>query len=317
VLAAQGFITLEAGIALAFGANIGTCVTALLAALGKPRTAVQAATAHVVFNVLGVAVWFFFIDELANLVRTISPSHPELAGAARLSAEAPRQIANAHTVFNVANTVLFLWFTGPLAALVQRLVPVRPEVMPERAKPMYLDEVYFETPDIALDRVRLELVRLGEGVQEMLDKAPAAVRNGSREDLDDLVTRNDDSTRLYEAIVAYMAQLSRLELGSRPTKQLTNLMGIANTIDNMGDTIATNLVGLGQERLEANIEPSEATVEAFEPLREAVQEAFRMAVDSVRNQDAQAAEEVIAMKDRIQSLAHEVNGHLAARVATA
>ena len=66
VMASQGFITLPAGIALAFGANIGTCVTAMLASIGKPREAVRAALVHVMFNVAGVLIWVFFIDQLAS-----------------------------------------------------------------------------------------------------------------------------------------------------------------------------------------------------------------------------------------------------------
>ena len=99
VLASQGFISLEAGIALAFGANIGTCVTALLAAIGKPREAIQAAWVHVLFKVIGVLLWLAFIPQLAQFVRFISPEAEGLSGIARLGAETPRQIANAHTVF--------------------------------------------------------------------------------------------------------------------------------------------------------------------------------------------------------------------------
>ncbi|MCB1349205.1 MAG: Na/Pi symporter, partial [Maritimibacter sp.] len=62
-------IGLEPAIALALGANIGTCVTAVLAALGKPRAAVRAALVHVLFNVAGVVIWIFFVDDLAALAR--------------------------------------------------------------------------------------------------------------------------------------------------------------------------------------------------------------------------------------------------------
>ena len=117
-MAGQGFISLPAGIALAFGANIGTCVTALLAAIGKPREAIRAATTHVLFNVAGVLLWIGFVDQLAELVTLISPVHAELAGAQRLAAETPRQIANAHTIFNIANTLMFIWFTALIARFV-------------------------------------------------------------------------------------------------------------------------------------------------------------------------------------------------------
>ena len=315
VLATQGFITLEAGIALAFGANVGTCVTALLATLGKPRVAMQAATVHVLFNVIGVVVWIPLIGFLATVVREVSPSSPDLVGVARLAAETPRQIANAHTIFNIANTLLFIWFTVPLAALVQKLVPERPEKLPERAQPIYLDEVYLEAPGLALDRIRLELVRLGEGIIETMDKAVNSIARGTREDLNEIVSMNDDSSRLYDSIVAYMARVSQLGLSSEQTKLLTQLSAALNTVDNMGDTIATNLVSVGRARIESGAQPSEATREAFAPLRDAIRTSVTKAIESVREQDGQMAEEVIAMKDEIQNLSRELEAHLAKRVA--
>jgi phosphate:Na+ symporter len=141
VMASEGLMSLPAGIALALGANIGTCVTAILASIGKPVAARQAAAAHIVFNILGVLIWLPFISLLAQFSATISPSYPELEGAARMAKEVPRQIANAHTIFNVANTVLFIWFTGALARLVQRLVPDREEPSLEIIKPKFINRV--------------------------------------------------------------------------------------------------------------------------------------------------------------------------------
>ena len=84
VMAGQGFITLPAGIALAFGANVGTCVTALLACMGKSREAVQAAVVHLLFNIFGVLLWVGFIDQLGSAVISMSPAS-DLEGAAKLS----------------------------------------------------------------------------------------------------------------------------------------------------------------------------------------------------------------------------------------
>jgi len=315
VMAAEGLMSLPAGIALALGANIGTCVTAILAALGKPVAAKRAAAAHIFFNVLGVIIWLPLIDVLAQLATAASPSHPELVGAARMAEEVPRQIANAHTIFNVANTLIFIWFTGTIATLVEKLVPEKPEIVPERAQPIYLDEVYFEVPAMALERVRLELVRLGEGVTEMLDKAVTAVAAGGRENLKEIVSMNDDLSRLYESMIAYIAKLSQLELSALQTTHLTHLSTATNTVDNMGDTIATNLVELGQQRLASGAQPSEVTRQAFQPLREAIQKSFRKAIESVRDRDGQMAADVIAMKDQIQELARGLEAHLAKRVA--
>ena len=96
VLAGQALMSLETGIAVALGANIGTCATAVLAAIGKPREAIRAAAVHVLFNVAGVLIWLGFIPQLAELARLLSPSSDHLTGLARMASETPRQVANAH-----------------------------------------------------------------------------------------------------------------------------------------------------------------------------------------------------------------------------
>ena len=111
VMASQGLIALEPAIAIALGANIGTCITAGLAVIGKPREAVRAAVVHTLFNVVGVLIWIAFIPQLAQLAEWMSPTAEGLSGMDHLAAETPRQIANVHTFFNLANTVLLVGFT--------------------------------------------------------------------------------------------------------------------------------------------------------------------------------------------------------------
>ncbi|MFC1882459.1 Na/Pi cotransporter family protein [Thermodesulfobacteriota bacterium] len=109
VLAMQGLITLEAGISLALGANIGTCVTAGLASLGKPREAVRVAVCHVLFKIIGVLIMLPLIGPFAKFVVYISPSPAEgLTGLQAAASVLPRQVANAHTLFNIGIGVLFL-----------------------------------------------------------------------------------------------------------------------------------------------------------------------------------------------------------------
>ena len=125
VLASQGLISLEGGIALALGANIGTCATAGLAAIGKPREAVRVAVAHVAFKIVGVLLIVWFIPPFADLVRGVSPASEHLAGMDRLAADTPRQVANAHTLFNVGIAFLFLPFAGVFARFSEWVVPDR------------------------------------------------------------------------------------------------------------------------------------------------------------------------------------------------
>ncbi|MFH1739194.1 MAG: Na/Pi cotransporter family protein [bacterium] len=307
VLAGQGVISLEAGIALAFGANIGTCITALLAAIGKPRGAMQAAAIHIVFNVLGVAAWFGFIDQLADFVRWFSPSAENLQGAAKLAAETPRQIANAHTVFNVANTLIFIWFAAPMAWLVDRLVPERKSTGPEPVRPKFLTEVLFETPAVALDCVRMELGRLGEWALRMVREAPQTVLLGRKEDLAMVAKMDDDVDALHEAIITFMGRLSRKELTDAQAERLHDYLEVANYIENMGDTIETNMVTLGIERLERGIQMDESAIETTRPLCDKVVWSVEKSLEALSASDAIRAGEVIEAKSEINRLANDAH----------
>jgi phosphate:Na+ symporter len=315
VMASQGLVNLPTGIALAFGANIGTCATAALAAIGKPREAVRAAVVHVLFNVAGVLVWVGLIDQLADLVRWISPQYPELTGDARLAAEVPRQIANAHTLFNVANTLLFLSFTGQFARLAEWLVPDRPlgeEELVVRAK--YLDDVLLTTPSLALDRVRLEILHMGERVQEMMERIMPAILSGNKETLRDIERMDDDVDMLHAQIISYLGKISRLTLTESQTAELIRLMEAANDLENIGDVIETNLIVLGNERIDQGVSISQPTREVLTNFHIAVNRAVERAVQAVAQKNQLAARSVTSMKQEINRIAESAAAHQAQRL---
>lgn len=315
VMASQGFISLPAGIALAFGANIGTCVTALLASIGKPREAVRAAIVHIMFNVGGVVLWVMFIPQLVEFVTWFSPAHPELTGIDRLGAETPRQIANAHTVFNIANTFIFIGFTTQIARLVEMLIPDKPldeAALEVRAK--YLDEELLSTPSLALDRVRLEVLHMGERVQEMLKQILPAILKGNRESLSAVKEMDDEVDILYDQIIEYMGKISKLSLTDQQTAEFLKLMEAVGDLENIGDTVETNLVVLGNERIDAGVSISEPTRKVLTGFHKVVTKAFDQAVQAVSQNNETAARAVIAMKHEITDLANSAAAHQVERL---
>jgi phosphate:Na+ symporter len=315
VMASQGFITLPAGIALAFGANIGTCITALLASIGKPREAVRAAFVHITFNISGVLVWVLFIDQLANFVSGFSPSYPELSGVERLGAETPRQIANAHTIFNIANTLIFIGFTTQIARFVEWLIPDRTleeEELLVSAK--YLDEELLSTPSLALDMVRLEVLHMGESVQEMLERIMPAILQGNEQSLIAIRDLDDKVDILHEQIIDYMGRISKRPLSDPQTEEFLLLMEAVNYLENIGDTIETNLVELGLNRIKAGVSVSESTREVITGFHKVVIKAFKSAIHAVSQHNAKAAEAVILMNDEIEKIAGSAMAHEAARL---
>ncbi len=315
VMAGQGLITLPMGIAMVFGANIGTCVTALLAALGKPREAVRASLIHVIFNLAGVMLWLSFIPELADWITRISPQSPELSGNARLAAEVPRQIANANTVFNVANTVLFLGLAGAFARLVYFLVPERPSREPLGLQAKYLNELLLKTPSLALDAVRRELRRMGGRLETMLADSLPAVFHGNHKTLKRLNRLDNEVDELYAQIIAYLGEISKSPLNGEQTQEVFRLMEVANSLENIGDIIETDLVLLGEHRIERGIHVSEQTRQVIGRFHREVASALRDGLSAVTEQDAGKAARVIAMKPEINRLMTETSFYQANRLA--
>jgi len=300
-LAFQGLITLPAGIAIVLGANIGTSVTAQLAAIGKTREAHRAALVHTLFNVAGVLVWIAFIPQLGSLVRS-------------LGGGLGRQIANAHTIFNVANTLLFVWFTPQIAALVTRLIPDRPADEEEEIRAKYLDRELLRTPALALDRARLELDRMAGRVRIMLAAALPAVLDGPRTLLEQVEAMDDEVDALHGYIVRYLGDVSQTRLGSRDTEVMIQLMEATNNLEAIGDIIETNLVALGISRLDQGIMVSEGTRELIEDFFEHVQSALDLALTAVADKDAALARRVSAMKSGINDLERDAQLHEAERL---
>lgn len=313
-MASQGLISLPAGIALSLGANIGTCITAMLASLGKPRDALRAAVVHVLFNLLGVLVWVGLVVHLADFVIMLSPSFPELLGADRLSAETPRQIANAHTVFNLVNTALFIGFATQFARVAQWLVPDRPLEVQGTVTPKYLDIELLATPALALDRARLEILHQGDGVKEMMGAILPAMLSGSREDVEAVALMDDAVDTIHGHIVTYLGKVSQRHLTEQQTGEFLRLLEAANDLENMGDIIETNLVRLGHHRLDAGITPSARTCEVIREFHGEVTRALEVSLQAVTQKDADAARAVIAMKAEINRLAGSAAAHEARRL---
>ncbi len=314
VMASQGLITLPAGIALAFGANIGTCVTALLASIGKPREALRAAAVHVLFNVAGVLVWVGLVDYLAAFVTSISPTAEGLAGAAKLASETPRQVANAHTIFNAANTLLFLPFASHFARLVERLVPDRPMAEEEVVRARYLDKELLTTPPLALDRVRLEILHMGDRAKAMLAAILPALLRGEREDLDAIAAMDDAVDELHGKIITYLGHISQQTLSEPQTEEHIRLMEAANDLENIGDLIETNLVTIGTRRLDQQVTISDATREVIEEFHAAVSRALDAAMAAVTTKSVEATRVVTAMKQEINRLSDSAAIHQAQRL---
>lgn len=313
-IASQGLMPLESGIALVFGANVGTCLTALLASIGKSAEALQVGVVHLLFNVFGVVAWVFFIPQLAELVRHISPSAADLEGTARLAAETPRQLANAHSLFSVATTLVLIWFTGPVARLAEAIVPARDQKAKEDHEPIYLDESALAVPSLGLQRVHLELQRLGALTLEMVQRVRTVVVEGGKQDLDALVSRDNQIDRLESAILIYLGKLSQLEHTEDQGREMVGLAQIASMLEALSDVVTTNLASLGHQRLAEGIDLARLKDDRTSKFADAVIRNLEQAIATVGQADPSQAAQVLAAKKSIQALAESAQQSVLAKL---
>jgi phosphate:Na+ symporter len=302
VLASQGLVDLPTAIAIALGAKIGTCITAVIAAVGHGAGARRAATFHVLLNLGGALLWLPLIGPLAELTRWLSPSYPALEGTARLAAETPRQLANAYTLFTAINLLLVIGFTRPIARGLERLI--REPAVDPLAEARHLDRAALGTPAVALRLARREIGRLGRRVVAMVRRGGLAALDGGAEELLAVELEDDEVDALRAAIVTYLAELGRGELSEAQSDELAQLLAAADDLEAIGDVVETNLVRLGTHRLEERFTYAESTRQLLGGLHERVTEDLALAVDALERGDHDtlaallaSAPQVTAMRD--------------------
>ncbi|MFH1804852.1 MAG: Na/Pi cotransporter family protein [Pseudomonadota bacterium] len=288
VLAGQQLVSLDAGIALIFGANIGTCFTALLATIGKNRDALRTAMAHVIFNVVGVLIWLPFIPELAEFVRDISPD----AGAS--ISEIPRQIANAHSIFNIANVVLMIGLVPWIARGIEKILPSRDVADPPLdPTPRYLDVGVLETPAVALALVRQEVLHMADIVFDIARRGRQAIIHPKTARLDDLAGLDDGVDTLVDAIVGYAARLRQHELSPQDQVRLRELVGIGNHLEVVGDIVSEELADLLGRMTRLGREPDSEITDSLVTLFRDAETALHTAVSAIVEEDTQKAQGII------------------------
>ena len=231
-LASGGSITLEAGIPLIFGANLGTCITALLAGLNASRDAKRVAVAHITFNLIGVLLFCFWIPTFADWV-------------SQTSQNIPRQIANAHTFFNIIASIVFLPFTGYIAKAIIHYFPDK-ELDRNIEKPavLHLDESLLDQPTAAINNAQAEIKGVVGLMERVVGTLVRPFINGQNlndienEEVDLISATNQRVEKidfLNDKITKYLVATSKSDLSTKQSKELFTLTSIVNYLSSMND----------------------------------------------------------------------------------
>jgi phosphate:Na+ symporter len=234
-LASEGLLSLTGAVAIVIGANIGTCATALMAAVGASAEAKRVALAHIAFKLLGAALALPLLGAFTDFV-------------ARTATDPARQIANAHSLFNIGISLLFLPFTPWAGRAIEALVP-DDQVGDNPFKTRYLDDRSVDQPSLALGQATREALRMADVVQGMLRDVVPALRADNPELIEDVERRDDQADFLEREIKLFLTRLGRETMGPDLSQKEIALISVIGNLENIGDIIDKNLMELARKRL--------------------------------------------------------------------
>ena len=314
VLAQQGLLTLEAGIPLVMGANIGTCITAGLASIGTSREAKRVAIAHVMFKIGGVLLFIFWIPTFAGIIRSISPASVGLDGIDKLASETPRQIANAHTIFNVSLALFFLPFTTMFANLIMKIYPERKQEKGIQPATWHLDDKAISTPAMAIDLARNEISRMSKIFGRMLEAIIEPFKsNDPQQDkkypqlslVEGIEMREEKLDFLEEHIVIYLRKIGRQELSGRQIQEVYGMMSIVNDIESIGDIIEKNMIPLIAKKSVLNTDFSKEGKEELNIFHTKICKQVSRLKDAFSELDPERARQIMAKEEKYSDLETE------------
>ncbi len=281
----QGILTLPAGLALIVGANLGTCITVILASIGSSLTGKRAALSHVLFNAFGVLLFIIFRKPFTNLVLLTGSS-------------VARQIANAHTFFNIATTLILFPLLPYFVKLVMALTTGEDEVIIMKAK--FLDSRTVHTP-AALFNAQREAVRMGNETLTMVEQSVNAFLNSDLSLLERIDEREEMVNLLEKVITAYLAEANQHSMGEAQARAITNLMHIVNDIERIGDH-AMNIMNLTIALDEGGRKISEAASADLQSMYEVVSRITREAMEALLHNDVAKAKRLVAEDDLVDEM---------------
>ncbi|MGD2276406.1 Na/Pi cotransporter family protein [Bacillus wiedmannii] len=287
----QGAIDLKASLPVLFGDNIGTTITAVLAAIGTSIAARRAALVHVIFNIVGTIIFTILLVPFTSLIQYFQTSlnlNPEMT------------IAFAHGTFNVTNTIIQFPFIAVLAWIVTKII--RGEDSSINFKPQHLNPIFIEqSPAIALTEAQKEIIRMAEFSLDGLKEANQFLNTQDKKHADMATQLEGAINNLDKKIIEYLVLLSEKPLSPTDSEKHSVLAGVVGDIERVGDHVE-NLVELVDFQISNRVSLSDEALAELNEMLELTISTLQDAINALTNFDTELAQTVIAKERKIDQM---------------
>lgn len=283
-------ISLPNAVFIILGSNIGTCVTAMISSIGTSTNAKRTALIHLLFNVFGclivLAPLWIWQKEFVSFMEAIS-------GASR-----ERQIANFHTLFNVFTTIVLLPFIKSIVYLATKIIRPKKNEEENAMRFMFIDERLLDTPPIAVNNTKKEIVRMCGIAKENINLSVAMLIDGKYENASEVRTNEEIINFLNRNITAYLTALSGKDLTLQDEKKVGSYYHVVTDVERVGD-YAENIMEYALRLKEEGVDFSDIAKEELKEVVETVDNLFDAAVKVFDERDLTLLPKVDELEEMI------------------
>lgn len=271
-LALQGLVPINLAIYILLGQNIGTCLTAMLSAAGTKTNSKRTAVIHLLFNVIGSAIFL--------LITLFTPYASLLE---RISDNVSVQISAAHIIFNVASTVILFPFANVLIKIACLIIPDK-EPEDSKLEFKFYDSHLLSTPPVAVEQIGKEVVRMAYLARDNFDRAAKALINNDVSKKEKIESVEEVVNFLNHGITRNLVKINALDLDYNDAKYIGRLFHVVNDIERIGDH-AVNLIEAEVVRSNEKLAISESAVDELETMRKCVVDLLNASITAFEKQE--------------------------------
>lgn len=297
-LALAGGITWEMAIPLVLGANIGTCVTALISAVGTNKNAKRVVVMHFSVNVFGSLLCMIIMYVLRGFGVSILNAEIAMVG-----------VAVIHTLFNTLNTVILLPIKKLLIKFCEIVVPDKEE----KAHTVFLDERIFNNIPLAVSECKRLTNEMAEHARDAIANSIDVFNNYNSETVEYIRAQETLMDKYEDKLGTYLVHLSNSELGETVSHQIARMLHSIGDFERMGDH-ALNICQLAEEMHGKGIKFSADALKEISTVTSAITEILNMTVDSFIKDDGELASHIEPLEQVIDNLKKQLKAKHIARL---